>query len=282
MTSLLKGLRRWFETCGGALCVLAVACGGGGPDPDRPFGDTAIVVVVNPPENAGNTASPPAFVGTVIDDVRIDADPGGSARTDATGLAVLDDVDVGLTDLVFDRGPHVTIDILGAGDVHDAAIAYDGAQVGFYPGFPIRYGVGGDIIVIPTDADATDALATDGTVVFFEDGIHVGNLLIQGEDVILFGEGFAERAVVVDGNVEVRGGNVRIRGVTITGDLTVLGNNFGMSFSVVEGATQLQGQAISFLRNVFCGGANVPSSNAALFDNEGLAPIPAPGPPICP
>jgi hypothetical protein len=263
--------------------LLGAACGSSGPDPDLPFGDTAIVVVVNPPENAGNTAAPPAFAGTAFADVRVEADPGGSTRTDATGLAVLADVDVGPTDVVFDRGPHVTIDILGAGDVYDAAVAYDGGdQAGFYPGFPIRYGVGGDIIVIGTDADATDALATDGTVVFFEDGLHVGDLLIQGENVILFGEGFSERSVVVDGSVEVRGGNVRIRGVTITGDLTVLGNNFGMSFSVVEGTTQLQGQAIAFLRNVFCGGANVPSSNAALFDNEGLAPIPAPGPPICP
>jgi len=44
------------------------------------------------------------------------------------------------------------------------------------------------------------------------------------------------------------------------------------SFSVVEGATQLNGQAISFLRNVFCNGANVPSWDAALYDNAGLAP----------
>ncbi len=112
---------------------------------------------------------------------------------------------------------------------------------------------------------------------FFEDGVHVGDLLIQADDVVVFGEGFAEHGVVVDGNVTVRGGNVRIRGVTITGDLIVEGNNFGMSFSVVKGTTQLNGQAISFLRNVFCNGASVPSSNAALYDNLGLdsgAPAP--------
>jgi hypothetical protein len=264
----------------GALAL--VACSGSGIDPDLPFGRTAIVVVVNPPANDGNTAAPPSFVGSAVGGVAVDAVPGGSATTDATGLAVIADVEAGLTDVVLDGGPQVSIDILGDGDVYDAAVAYDGDQAGFYPGFPIRYGVGGEIVVIGSDDDATDALATDDTIVFFEDGVHVGDLLVQGENVIFFGEGFSERAVVVDGNVEVRGGNVRIRGVTITGNLTVLGNNFGMSFSVVEGQTQLQGQAISFLRNVFCQGANVPSSNAALFDNAGLAPTPAPGQPICP
>lgn len=43
---------------------------------------------------------------------------------------------------------------------------------------------------------------------------------------------------MVDGSIEVRGGNVRIRGLTITGDLTVFGNELGMSFSIVKGAVQ--------------------------------------------
>ena len=174
------------------------------------------------------------------------------------------------------------LEILRGGDLHDAAVAYDGNQATFYPGFPIRYGVGGEIIEIPTESDPTEALNTDDTIVFFEDGVHFGNILIQGQNVIFFGEGFAEHSVVVDGDVEVRGGQVRIRGVTITGDLTVFGNNFGMAFSVVQGATQLNGQAISFLRNVFCQGADVPSSNAALYDSEGLPPFGPPGLPTCP
>lgn len=262
--------------------ALGAGCSGDGIDPDQPFGETTVVVVVNPPENDGNTAAPPAFVGSAVGGVHVDADPGDAANTDATGLAVLRDLSVGPTDLIFEGGPAVGLEILRSGDVHDAAVAYDGEQAAFYPGSPIRYGVGGEIVVIGSTADATLALNTDDTIVFFEDGVHVGDLVIQGKNVILFGEGFAEHSVVVDGDVEVRGGQVRIRGVTITGNLTVLGNNFGMSFSVVQGATQLNGQAISFLRNIFCQGANVPSSNAALYDNEGLPPFAAPGSPDCP
>lgn len=272
----------------GFCLVLGAGCGSNGVDPDKPFGDTRVVVVVNPEENEGNTAQPPAVVGSEVEDVGVDANPGGAATTDEMGLAVVGGLSVGSTDLVLGGGPaSVGFEVVGDGDVYDAAVAYsdDGSQAAFYSGFPIRYGVGGDIVVIGSDEDpaqAQQALSTDNTIVFFENGEYVGDLTITGEDVILFGEGIEEPSVVVDGNIEVRGGNVRIRGVTITGDLTVFGNNFGMAFSVVQGATQLNGQAISFLRNVFCQGANVPSSNAALYANEGLPPFEAPEPPVCP
>jgi hypothetical protein len=213
----------------------------------------------------------------------VDARPGGADTSDATGLAIIDeDLAAGDVSIVLDDGPAIAGHFDTDGDVYDMAIAYNGTAAELYPGFPIHYAVGGDIIEIASDADATIALNTDNAIVFFEEGVHVGNLVIEGENVILFGEGFPETSVLLDGNVEVRGGKVRLRGVTITGDLRVFGNEFGMSFSVVRGAAQLNGQGISFLGNVFCGGANVPSSNAALFDNEVLAPLARPSAPICP
>lgn len=265
------------------LGLLVVGACGDESDIDNPFGATAIVAVINPPENDGNTAGLPANVGTVQADISVDAEPGGADVTDVTGLAVIEeDLDVGGVAVVVDGGPQVDLTIVDEGNVYDVAIAYDGQTAQLYPGFPIEYGVGGEIIVIATNADATEPLNTDDTIVFFEDGIHVGNLVIEGSNVILYGEGFPDTSVVIDGSVEVRGGSVRLRGVTITGNLTVFGNNFGMAFSVVRGTTQLNGSAISFLRNIFCGGANVPSSDAALFDNEGLAPLAAPPAPVCP
>jgi hypothetical protein len=126
-----------------------------------------------------------------------------------------------------------------------------------------------------------DALSTNGNIVFFRNGTYRGDLLITGDDVILFGEGFSERQVVIDGSVNVRGTGVRIRGFTITGDVTVPGNDFGMSFSVVQGETQILGNAVAFLRNSFCGPVTVPSSNATLLDNDGMAPLPDPSQELC-
>jgi hypothetical protein len=261
--------------------LLLTACG---DDPvDGPFGPTRIVVVVNPPENDGNTATVPAAAGTMQAGDDVDVEPGGGATTDATGLAVIDtDIDPGSVSIILDGGPSVSATIQAEGDVYDAAIAYNGTAAAFYPGSPIHYAVGGEVVEIATDGDAAVALNTDATIVYFAPGVHIGNLVIEGGDVILFGDSFLDTDVVVDGSIEVRGSRVRIRGVTITGNLTVFGNDFGMSFSVVRGSAQLNGQGISFLANVFCGGANVPSSNAALFDNEGLAPLARPGAPVCP
>lgn len=74
-----------------SLLLGAAACGGDitHPDPDLPFGETAVVVVINPPENEGNTAEHPAFVGAAVQGVAVDVAPGGEATTDATGLAVI-------------------------------------------------------------------------------------------------------------------------------------------------------------------------------------------------
>lgn len=259
--------------------IVLAACGD--DSSDGPFGPSTIIVAVNPPANTGNTATPPASVGTMQADIEVNADPGGSAVTDATGLAVItEDLDPGNVSLVLGGGPSVSGSITSEGDVYDYAIAYNGTAAQLYPGFPIRYSVGGTVVQIASDADATSALSTDSTVAFFDEGSHVGDLKIEGSNVVLFGA--TDVPVVIEGNVEVRGSNVRLRGVTITGNLSVFGNGFGMSFSVVRGATQLNGQSIAFLGNVFCGGATVPSSNAAVFDNEGIAPLPRPPAPICP
>jgi hypothetical protein len=188
-------------------------------------------------------------------------------------------------DLAFDGNAILPFTVVAEGDVYDLAVGTDGSGVAAYPNFPIRYGVGGEILVFASDAnpaDVSEALSTNGNIVFFENGTFVGDLEISGDDVIFFGEGFTERDVVIDGSVEVRGTGVRIRGFVITGSVTVFGNDFGMAFTVVRGDTQINGNAVAFLRNAFCGDVVVPSSNATLLDNDGLPPLSAPPVDLCP
>ena len=77
---------------------------------------------------------------------------------------------------------------------------------------------------------------------------------------------------MIDGSITANGEAVRLRGLTITGDLASKGNNFGISFSIVKGLTSITGNAGAYVRNVFCGTTTVPSSNATLLDNYGVAP----------
>jgi hypothetical protein len=258
--------------------ALSLAACSGASDGALPFGETAIVTVVNPLVNAAHTVGGPVPADARAS-ISIDVIPGGAATTDATGLAVVKDLTPGVRNLLVGTAATSPFTISAAGDVYDLAVAYDGTTTTPFPGFPIRYGVGGRIVVLDSRASpaaVAEALSTDGNVVFFRNGTFLGDLVIAGSDVILFGEDLSGREAVIDGSVTVQGTGVRIRGFTITGDVTVPGNDFGMAFATVHGATALHGNGIALLRNVLCGDVTVPSSNASLLDNAGLEPIALP------
>jgi hypothetical protein len=248
---------------------------------DIPLGETAIVTVVNPVPNEGNTVPVPAELAQERAGVSVNANPGSEDTTDETGLAVVHELGAGMLDLVFGGpdGPALPFTVTSDGDVYDLAVAYNGQAVVAIENFPIRYAVGTDVSRFAETASAADvgnALGTDGTIVVLERGLYTGDLHITGDNILFFGEGFTERRVVIDGSVQVSGTGVRIRGFTITGNIIVEGNGFGMAFTTVQGTTDIRGNAVAFLRNAFCGNPMVPSSSASLFDNEGMAPLPDP------
>ncbi len=82
--------------------------------------------------------------------------------------------------------------------------------------------------------------------------------------------------MVIDGSVTVEGDKVRVRGVTVTGDLTTTGDKFGMSFSRVLGVTSVADGGGTLVRNAFCGSVDVKGSGGIFLDNFGLPPIEQP------
>ena len=99
-----------------ALLLTATLPGCGSPtgslDADQPFGDSAIVVVVNPEVNDGNTVSVPPFSADLREGISVDVDPGGSAITNATGLAVINEVLSGDADLRVDDSAALAITVV--------------------------------------------------------------------------------------------------------------------------------------------------------------------------
>jgi hypothetical protein len=249
-------------------------------DVDLPAGSTAIVVVLNPVPNVGHSVSLPGITGTAREGVAVVASPGGDDVTNASGIAVVG-AEVGLTALRIsdaDAPPELTLDVLAAGDVYDAAVAYEGAGAEYFELTPIRYAVGqssGAIFIEPGTAitDIEAELEVDEAVVVLRPGVYTGDIEIRGRAVLLFGEGFSESSVVIEGSVAAMGEAVRLRGLTIEGNVTSAGNNFGMSFSEVRGTASITGNGGAFLRNVFCGQVSIPTDNAALLDNYGLEPL---------
>jgi hypothetical protein len=245
--------------------------------------------VLNPVVNAGHATGTPGIVGDIHDGVRVHADPGGEDTTDVTGLAVVGAergptvVTLGEQD---DAPTELTLTVVAEGDVYDAAVGYDGTVADYFELTPIRHAVGepsGAIYIEPDTAigEIESTLESDDVVVVLRPGVYAGDLTIRGRGALLFGEGFSGDAVVIDGSVTALGEEVRLRGLTITGGVTSAGNSFGMSFSRVFGDASITGNGGAFLRNVFCAAVDVPSSNAALLDNYGVAPIEAVPPERC-
>jgi hypothetical protein len=247
-------------------------------DPDVTVGATALIAIVNPVPNAGHNTGVPAEAGDERSAITVKADPGGEDVTEA-GIAV---VPVAPGALNVHVGPTATLPltVIAAGDVYDAPIAYNGSGAAYFANTPIRYPVGkasGAIFFGITNplSEIEAQLGLDDSVVVLAGGVYKGNLTIEGTGVLVYGEGFTEHDVIIEGSLTVNGSNVRVRGVTITGDLSAKGNDFGISFSLVKGTTSITGNGGAFVQNVFCGSATVPSSNATLLDNFGVEPLTA-------
>jgi hypothetical protein len=264
----------------------ATGCGGGddddnnnntsGPDTvDNLLGDTALVAIINPVVNTGHTTGVPSITGTERNAIPVEANPGDAAVSE-NGIAVVG-TGTGAVEVTVGNAM-LGHNVLVAGDVYDAPIAFDGTTAEFYPNTPVRYPIGaasGAVLFGPADAlaDVQAKLGLDNTVVVLRGGTYTGDITIDGTGTMLYGLDFLNNAVMINGSVTVNGAQVRLRGVTVTGDLTVKGNDFGISFSTVEGNTSINGNAGAFVRNVFCGTTVVPTSNATLLDNFGLEPI---------
>jgi hypothetical protein len=279
--------RRGIPSLGAAMTMAALAalgCSGGdeaAPIDGPPTGQgslTSLVAIINPVVNLGHAKHIPFEMGSERDGIPIDASP-GSASTFHEGIAKVY-TGTGFIELRIGNA-RIGYSVPMAGDAHDAIFGYNGSSVSFYQNGLVRHPVGeaaGAVSFGPTDALATiqAELAKADRVVVLRAGIYKGDLTIDGVAAMLCGEDFADNAVVIDGSVTVSGSRVRLRGLTITGDLVAKARDFGMNLSKVEGSTTITGDAPQLVRNVFCSVAELQTSNATLLDNFGLAPAAAP------
>jgi hypothetical protein len=270
-----------------SLVVLSslVACGGGG-DPGGPdaglaptdveFGDTALVVVLNPAINEGNDRDLPE-PGEARAGVRLEADDGIAATTDDRGEAVLAPLTAGTrTITVTADGVDATFDVaIGDGELREIALAAAGDRAEIM--VSIDYGSDQVVELSPamSNDEINDALSVSDTLVFFAGGEYVGDLDFSGSKVTLFGEGALGGEVTIDGDVIISGSDGRVRGTRIKGDLTIPASGVGLSFARVDGATSAEGSDATFLANALCGDDAVSGSGTLAVGNAGLAPTTA-------
>lgn len=257
-----------------SLAVFAFACGKDDPEPNpdaagTDFGKiTSAVVIVNPKINEGSTTS--VVSGTQREGVSIKAGSLSPVVTDATGLAVIKNLPVGTVPVAF---PNTTIDLSVAQEkeLYDMVVSYTADGTSEIVG-AIRYPLGGTVVTVKPGDDLAKAVSTDGAIVFMEPGIYEGDLEITAEGVLLFGSWDTKDGSlsVINGNLTIKGGNARMRGVTVGETITVNANGFSAAFCEFKNAN-ITGNSVSLIRNLFSGtNVTVPSSSAVLLDNENI------------
>jgi hypothetical protein len=261
------------------LVALASACGdvssgGAGPAPTQvKFGETALVVVVNPMINDANNKALPA-PGPARGGVKLTSDDGVSATTGADGIAVLTPLAEGARTITVagdNAGGTFTVTMTAA-RLREIAIATQGASAEIM--VDLDYTATRTVEIAPgaSAVEVNSALAVSDSVVFFHGGVYTGDLDFSGSRVTLFGEGALGGKVELRGNVTVSGSNSRIRGATITGDLVMPASGLGLSFSRVTGTTIAAGSDATFLANGLCGPESISGSGTAAVGNAGAAP----------
>lgn len=255
--------------------LFIASCGGdddSAPTPDAGGSDfgkvTSAVVIVNPKINKGSTTT--TVPGTDRAGVSIKAGTLDAVATDATGLAVIKNLPTGTVPFQLSTGS-VDLAVVQEKELYDMVLSYtaDGVQE-VIPA--VRYPIGGTVVNVQPGDDLAAAVAEDGAIVFMAPGTYEGDLQITAEGVLLFGSWDLEEGSqsVINGNLTVKGGNIRMRGVTINENITVNANGFSAAFCEFNNA-DITGNSVSLLRNIFSGtSVTVPSSSAILVDNDGI------------
>lgn len=249
--------------------MLVVGCGPAPVDTPGRFGEvTSAVVIVNPVINQGSTTS--VTTGAVRSGVTFQAADLPESETDETGLALVEGLPTGSVPLAFPDGT-VSLQVIQEQELYDVVVAVrDGAVQHVID--PVRYPIGGETRILEEGASISEAVGSDSAIILLAPGTYRGDFEITSEGVLIFGAWSPEEGPlsIIEGNVTVRGGGVRMRGVKVTGKVTSAANNFSLSFSDI-GSASITGNGVSLIRNRFtAGSATVPSSSSVLVDNVGI------------
>ena len=280
---MTRGTARTCRTV--ALAAIAAAglgaCAGDGDDDGDgndptsvQFGDTALVVVVNPAVNEANDEEMPE-PGPARAGLELSTDDGAATVTGASGIAVLGPLEPGArTVRVLGDGVDASFSVeLAAGELREIALAVEGERAEVMVEIDYRSEQLVELDPSMSNEAVNGALAVSDTVVFFRGGIYAGDLDFSGSRVTLFGEGLLGGEVLLDGDVLISGSDSRVRGAEITGSLTVPASGVGVSFSRIDGLLSADGSDATFLASEMCGGANISGSGSIVLGNAGAAPL---------
>jgi len=154
-------------------------------------------------------------------------------------------------------------DKCGDGATADVIVAADGEVLSTicYPNKDYEVVALGDQSTEPELGNNVVAVLDDS-----DDGVDVeGDLLIEGNNVILYGSG--PEASVLGGNLEVLKNNAIVRGVRIVGDVILRKNNTALVYCVIEGDLHVIGNNNRLALCEVWGNITIEGNNTVLVSN---------------
>jgi hypothetical protein len=241
-----------------------------GPDTPGFFGETtSAVFVINPVINEGSNTT--VVPGTERHNIRIMIEGVDTVYTDSTGLAVLRNIPVGSNNIfVGNNSDTVYLDVVTEKDLYDLVLSYKPeSSEHICPSVRYPYDSTAFVYVDSTNIADLDFNEFDNKVYIFDEGSYSIGTSITAENLLFFGSWNKDEGskTTFTGNVDIRGGFIRLRGVKIEGKVTLYANNFSAAFCTFNSA-DITGNGISLIRNIFeTADYDVPASNAILVDN---------------
>jgi hypothetical protein len=252
------------------------------PFPDVPFGATGHSFVLNPVVN--DVTSPnsiPRQQGSERGCVAVSSADGFAVRTDERGVAI-GAHEAGERAFTFDGE---TLDFstfptaYAAGTFSDWVIAASAGDSFLYVGLDLHLFSAVRVTPDMTTAEIEAALAMNERTVVFDPGEYVGDLHVAGGAVRLVGAELARAAVTIRGSVTMTERNGAIRGLHVTGSVSLPPDTIVM-YSRIDGALSFAvsengpfSSAIVVASDV-CGGASFANNSVTAVGNRGLAPMP--------
>lgn len=241
-----------------------------------PVGQTAIIVLVNPPLNWLNQASMAEPGALRRQSVGLSGGP--STESDVSGLAVLQPVAAGDRTMTVGGTAAASQILVPLQDKELKEIAVASTGFAASPMMTVGYRFGGTVVEVSPSTPVTQInaeLAKPDQIVSFLPGNYTGDFVIAGRGTTLFGQGATGQTTVVTitGNVAVNVARARMRGVRVTGNVTVPADSFWMSFGRVDGTLNVTGNGVALLKNALCGTVTATGNDRAVVGNAGPAPI---------
>jgi hypothetical protein len=222
---------------------------------DIPYGEPALVVVVNARPDSTTTRSIEA-PGASVADVYVEAQNGASAYTDASGIAVLSGIDAGFTTLTLEGDGETGTVGVQVNETGLTEVAISLRSDGAHPIAQVDWRGEAVETLEPSATGGVEVTTlgeeSTGRVFVLSEESFGTDLEIRADNVVIYGEGFLRSWPMLTGAVRVYGRNVQLRGVWVEGPLEVNGPQFSMTFGGVGEDVTVAGGSATFLDTFFC------------------------------